>query len=181
MAQEYKLTHVQIDKEPFVDQHGNTWLTVAFEGISEPVKWVVKDPTRLVVGDSYFGEVNEVTSKAGKPYRRFKKVSQEETNPGKSYTGSTQKKEWQPRDDSAIQAQWAIGQAVQLIGSKITANKDGADLEPIEACAKRFFAMIDRVKNSPTENGSKEDRDEDAEMHRLAAMSEEINLDDIPY
>lgn len=180
MAQEYKLTHVQIDKEPFVDQHGNTWLTVAFEGISEPVKWVVKDPSRLVVGDSYFGEVNEVTSKAGKPYRRFKKVSQEETNPGKSYTGSTQKKEWQPRDDSAIQAQWAIGQAMSFF----TAKSNGKQIaEPeVEEMAKRLFAMIDRVKQgTPTENGSKEDRDEDAEMHRLAAMSEEINLDDIPY
>lgn len=51
-----------------------------------------------------------------------------------------------PRDDKAIQAQWSIGQAVQL--NLASATERSFDL--IEADAVKFFAMIDRVKNPQT-------------------------------
>lgn len=56
------------------------------------------------------------------------------------YGGS--KPSYQPRDDSHIKAQWAIGQAGLLI-------EDKNDLEGIETLAKDLFAMVDRVKGLP--------------------------------
>lgn len=47
----------------------------------------------------------------------------------------------QPRDDAAIRAQWAIGQAYSN-------QPDGAKPEDIEKTAKMLYAMVDRVKGS---------------------------------
>ena len=69
--QEYKLR--SFDKGDYTDNYGNYWCTAAFEGIGEPVKWVVKDPTSIREGETYYGEVKELTSKQGKPYLRFYK------------------------------------------------------------------------------------------------------------
>lgn len=70
MAQEYTLTSFQ--DSDFKDQNGNTWCTALFEEKhNEPIKWVVKDPTKVVVGQKYYGEVKEMQSKAGKAYLRF--------------------------------------------------------------------------------------------------------------
>ena len=69
MAQEYEVTWFQ--PTDFADNHNNYWCNVAFQGVSEPLKWVVKDPTKVKVGDKVFGEIKEQTSKAGKPYQRF--------------------------------------------------------------------------------------------------------------
>lgn len=73
----FTVKEIQKDAKPFVDQHGNTWLTVAFEGQSEPVRWVVKDPSKVTEGMSVEGDIEDATSKAGKPYLRFKRVQQQ--------------------------------------------------------------------------------------------------------
>lgn len=72
MAQDYKLLKFDPGLEnPFKDQNGNLWTTAVFEGIQEEVKWVVKDPSKIQEGNSYYGEVKKATSKAGKDYLRF--------------------------------------------------------------------------------------------------------------
>lgn len=183
--QEYTLVDVEIPKVPFTDTNGNHWITAVFEGYGEPVKWVIKDPKTAIVGEKYYGEIKDWTSAKGKTMPRFfrKPRPDNDTSPGQSHTGTTagyQKKEWQPRDDDRIVAQWAIGQATQIaIATRKTIDLKSSPLDEIETWAKELFAMVDRVKQgTPT---AKEDRDEDAEMRRLAAMGEEINLDDIPY
>jgi len=67
MAQEYEVTWFQ--PTDFADNHNNYWCNVAFQGVSEPLKWVVKDPTKVKVGDKVFGEIKEQTSKAGSHIR----------------------------------------------------------------------------------------------------------------
>lgn len=55
------------------------------------------------------------------------------------------------RDDSAIQAQWAIGQAMSWFGGDPASRLDKDDTPPfdkVEALANDLFAMIDRVKGS---------------------------------
>lgn len=49
-----------------------------------------------------------------------------------------------PRDDSAIRAQWAIGQAINLAAVKM--DKDAITLPIIEKYAKELFATVSRVK-----------------------------------
>jgi hypothetical protein len=52
------------------------------------------------------------------------------------------------RDDSAIKAQWAIGQAVQLL---IASGASSVDRDKLEEQAKELFAMVERVKGQPNE------------------------------
>ena len=195
MAQDYKLLQFKVGD--FQDQHGNTWATAAFEGVSEPVRWVVKDPSTIKEQESYYGDIKQHESKSGRPYLRFHRA----------------KKEDRPkRDDSAIRAQWAIGQAVNTLTpliAKIAGKADetfisGIDakfLEDVELKAKAFYAMVDRVKGSeaPKEEPKKtgydvfkenrpskhDDRDEDREfaslMQKGLETGEEINLDEIPF
>lgn len=48
------------------------------------------------------------------------------------------------RDDSAIRAQWAIGQAINLASVKM--DKEAITLPVIETYAKELFATVSRVK-----------------------------------
>lgn len=68
---EYKLVDVEIPKEVFKDHNGNEWITAVFEGFGEPVKWVVKDSTKIRVGETYQGEIKDWTSTKGKTMPRF--------------------------------------------------------------------------------------------------------------
>lgn len=54
---------------------------------------------------------------------------------------------WQPRDDAAIRAQWAIGQAISLASVKM--DKDKITMPVIEKYARELFATVSRVKGEP--------------------------------
>lgn len=51
------------------------------------------------------------------------------------------------RDDSAIRAQWAIGQAINLASVKM--DKEAITLPVIEKYARELFATVSRVKGEP--------------------------------
>lgn len=139
MAQDYVLT--AFNPSDFQDPHGNTWCDAAFQGVSEPVKIVVKDPTQYKEGQTLYGEITDATSKAGKSYLRFKR--QQKPEQAGSSEPST-KKEWQPRDDDGIKAQFAIKTAMSYYaGSGKTYDKDG-----LETLAKELYSMVDRVKGT---------------------------------
>ncbi len=154
MAKEYELTAFDVGREPYVDPHGNTWCTAVFLGEGEPVKWVVKDPTAIKVGQKYYGSIVEQTSKAGKPYLRFKR----EKPPENTYVSTDNKQSdeyWSERND-AIKAQFAIKTAVELLKNP---EADDISEELIEHWARSFFNMVERVaggseSENPKENGS---------------------------
>lgn len=80
---DYELTALDTgEPNPFKDDYGNTWCTAVFLGIGEPVKWVIKDPSTVKVGETYYGEIKEMKSKANKPYLRFYKAKKEDTPAG---------------------------------------------------------------------------------------------------
>lgn len=90
------------------------------------------------------------TSKSGKPYMLLKSVKvqvpgfqADVKTPSNTDAPSYGKKHSYGRDDSAIKAQWAIGQAVQLVNSGQIKHDD------IEPQAMEFFSMVERVKNPP--------------------------------
>lgn len=186
MAQEYKL--LQLKTSDFQDQHGNTWATAAFEGVSEPVRWVVKDPSTIKENETYYGDIKQQESKSGRPYLRFYRAKKED-RPAK-------------RDDSAIQAQWAINQSREYIQFQLG---DRATLTEILDTAKLFYQMIDHVKGSseapketkeePKKTGydvfkenrpnKHEERDDDREFASLLQKGletgEDIDLESIPF
>jgi hypothetical protein len=145
MSMEFKIRSFDVGKEPFVDDHGNTWCTVVFEEIGEPIKWVVKDPSSVTVGDTVYGRIEDKTSKAGKPYQRFYKEQREE-----SHTGATQDApvDWDDKNRT-IRAQWAIGQAVSATELKAS---DDAYYTDVEHLATQFFSMVERVKETKQED-----------------------------
>jgi hypothetical protein len=51
---------------------------------------------------------------------------------------------WQPRDDNAIRAQWAIGQAINLASVKM--DKEAITLPVIEKYARQLYETVSRVK-----------------------------------
>lgn len=51
------------------------------------------------------------------------------------------------RDDGAIRAQWAIGQAINLASVKM--DKEAITLPVIEKYAKELYATVSRVKGEP--------------------------------
>ena len=176
---EYELT--AFDKGDFQDPNGNFWCSGALKGVSEPVKFVVKDPTKFNVGDMLYGEIIEATSKAGKPYKRFKRAKKPEDN--HSFSGG--KREWQPRDDMAIRAQWAIGQALSKFPENCYQATDEDRmtlLHNIEHFAKEIYAMVDNVKGSVVTGSQKESEEEFASLVASAVDNgTEINLNDIPF
>jgi hypothetical protein len=187
LAQDYKLT--SFEKSDFQDNFGNYWCNAAFEGVSEPVRWVVKDPASVEVGKVYYGEIKDATSKAGKAYLRFHREKKEDAQPSHS---ETPKQEWQPRDDSHIRAQWAIGQAVSAL---VALNTDGKlEYGVVEDIAKKLFAMVDRVKGSSESTDPKANTPALTEKPSATGITaktsdavydvpegEPFSLDDIPF
>lgn len=182
-VQDYELTWFTAGD--FQDPHGNTWCNAAFVGVSEPVRWVVKDPTAKHVGDKYYGKITQETSKAGKPYLRFRQEQKpEEPQTIGGNAGATKEDDayWGEKN-SAIKAQWAIGQAIAsfpLIEGK------SYSFEQIEERAKEYFAMVDRVKGErlpalPPLTPKQQDQVEDEEIKSLMEQEQPINLDDIPF
>ena len=124
-----------------------------------------------------------------------------EKRPDGGYKPKTQFKP-DPEKQAQIKAQWAIGQAVQLVGQPTKVNKE-VSISPfpaIENAAKQFFAMVDRVKDGSTAGQTSTgnqttgqtsagnyrtegdyDGTIDKEPVQAFDESEPINLDDIPF
>ena len=83
------------------------------------------------------GEVESYTNQRGD---RFVKQVPKPAAEANSRGGFT-------RDDAAIKAQWAIGQAIALTSA--TMDKSSINMQIIEDYAKQLFATVSRVKGEP--------------------------------
>lgn len=159
--QEYILK--QFKATDFKDTHDNTWCSAVFEGVGEPVKWVLKDPSTVKIGETYYGEIKPVTSKQGKIYLRFYREKKPEA-----------KREYVDHHED-IKAEWAIGVALTKMGEMPEIGDDAnfqTWLDNTAWVAYNFTKMVDKVKT-----GDFGREDEVAEVD----LSEEVNLDDIPF
>lgn len=176
---EYKIIKVS-EQEPrtWDGEHGTVYyIRVMLEGHDRPVEIGKKSPDALKVGDTVYGTIKPTDY----PSDSFKAAQ-------KPFGGGGGKT-YQPRDDNAIRAQWAIGQAVSHYNSiAVAAVKGGADakafLDGIEETAKELYQMVDRVKASEPEKpegkrdwsslGQKKDEPN-------GEVDEPIDLSDIPF
>lgn len=139
--QEYILKDFKVSD--FKDDFGYTWCEAIFEGVGEPVKWVLKDPATVTLGVTYYGEIKQMTSKAGKPYNRFYRAKPEDTP--KASTSSSKTLDYEP----STNARWAIGMAYRAYVS-VTGSIDGAGEFPfkhIEEHARELVNMFERIKD----------------------------------
>lgn len=130
---EYKVKFLEVGD--FQDQHGNYWCNAAFDGIGEPVRWVIKDPSKIKEGESYYGKVTMEKSKAGNAYLRFRREERPEGAPLPDKPGG-----YVPKDSDAIRAQWAIGRAIEMYN----AEKIGKD--KLVETAKYLYGLVDTIK-----------------------------------
>jgi hypothetical protein len=81
-------------------------------------------------------------------------------------------KTYQPKDEAGIKAMWSIGQSVAFHASNTEAT-----FNDIEAGAKKFFAMVDRVKTGEVKTEKPVTKDYVVEDIK----DEPIDLSDIPF
>lgn len=159
----------------FKDPHGNSWINVAFEEYGEPVVMVVKDPSSVKMGNKYDGEIKQVERKSGTgTYNRFFRDKPQDGSfgQGSQQRGGT-KPAYQPRDDQAIQAQWAIGQANLQVVNGITGH------DKLEERAADFFQMIERIKNADRPEEDKHDHVQ--EVKQIMNADKHVELSEIPF
>lgn len=94
----------------------------------------LKTYSQAIAHPNFNGEVYSYLDKRGERFVRQVTKSPAETTAKGGYS----------RDDNAIRAQWAIGQAINLASVKMP--KDDITLPVIERYAKELFATVSRVK-----------------------------------
>lgn len=119
------------------DHGGEKFLitAVADDPVAGKTKFKVHTWSPTIAKEGFEGEVEKYRDKGGDDCVRLPK--KEEWKTGGSNSGP---KTSYSRDDEAIKAQWAIGQAVAWCSAH---DLESAAIEPQ---AKEFFKMIDRVK-----------------------------------
>lgn len=190
-----KVTSVDENTWSPPDKPSKVYWTIGIDGFSaEPVKWVQdkeRNSPAPVVGESQEGKV----------YKGDKGYTFYPTTPRKSYGGGKNNYN-DPDKQNQIKAQWAIGQAVQIL--KPSSPESVLNLDHLETMAKSLFNMVDRVKGSVVTDTKKQDwvkpetrerlkqakevadeaRVQNAlspEEESLLDSEEPINLDDIPF
>lgn len=96
----------------------------------------LKTYSGMVAQPNFTGEVYSYADKRGERFVR--QVPKAKSAPAAA------KKPAYTRDDDAIRAQWAIGQAINLASVKMP--KDDITLPVIERYARELFATVSRVK-----------------------------------
>lgn len=179
--QEYTIKQVS-KQEPkrYEGKYGVTlYHKVRFEGSDEVVEIGRKENHRPKEGDKLYGTIED--TEYGKKFKAERKPFTSSAKP--------------MRDDSAIQAQFAIKTAVAFLE-----KNDKATLDTVEQYAKDIFAMIGRVKASNSESSNPslkaqwdktiEAKNEDKpipndkvplEAYKNIGLDTEVNLDDIPF
>lgn len=102
-------------------------------------QWLLKTFSSRVAEVGFEGEVESYLNKRGERFVRQqpKQGAGHNNGHGNGYT----------RDDAAIKAQWAIGQAINL--ASVTMEKQSITMPVIERYAKELFATVSRVKGEP--------------------------------
>lgn len=141
--QEYKI--LQFKKGDFQDAHLNYWCDMALEGVSEPVRIAVKDPMTYSDGMTLYGHITDETSKAGKPYRRFRKDQRDEGQ--QSFSGASPSKSNYKTDDHT---QESIARSVALKAAVDYLNGQPEIKKNVLGIAEEFLAWL-QGGNQPTE------------------------------
>lgn len=114
-----------------------------------------KTYSKAIIDDNFRGDVELEERPGKKGIETFVKQAPKENSGYNPTAGSKPAgNHYQPRDDSHIKAQWAIGQAMSLV------TLETLDYRIIESIAIELFTMVDRVKNSePLEHEVPKDGD----------------------
>jgi hypothetical protein len=147
MAQTFKVTAVSPKTKPWSGTYGDMVdFYVKLEGQDAPVVVTKKAGNQgPQVGDELFGTLDM----GGKFGPKFKAERQQFGGGGSAPSGGGggSKPSYQPKDEKAIQAMWAIGQAVSAVGPITDKKQPVADYAlAVETVASELFALVDVIK-----------------------------------
>jgi hypothetical protein len=166
---------VYVDENPWHSPDGKVTIwTIKLE--HEGTRDTFSTMSSALAKEGFNGDVEIYTNDKGKTYARQAPKEEQEPAPG----APAQKRDWQPRDDDGIRAQWAIRTAVQMYSNW---NKERPEYDDVEAAAKKFFAMVDRVKHveQPKMIDANMSADDIRDIVVPFDENEPINLNDIPF
>lgn len=190
MAQEYTITKVS-DQPPKEWKHGISYYKVMVDGHSKPIDAGKK--AKPNVGDKLYGDIQVQPQEQSDKFVRVERPDSNFSTPS-----SPAKAPYQPKDEAAIQAMWAIGQSVGFWSSVKTVNEAGAlPLDGVESLAQDLFAMVLRVKAGDSNvNGSVLQKSVQISTEQQPAsdlvpvenydnvptdLEDEVDLDSIPF
>lgn len=159
---DYKITSVQ-RKENWQNEHGAFQdYAIQLEGQGW-VKLTQKESSPAPIsGDTIHGDLVDMTTKNGTTYKKLKK-----SNPNyDSHTTSSAPK--YSKDEDAIKAMWAIGQAVSVYG----------DDQKTEGFAAQLYNMVDRIKSGRSAVQDTFSTEDDVVVD---VPDGEIDLSEIPF
>ena len=173
--------------QPATDQRGNTVWYLEIEGYQGKKIRAAKKPGNVAETGPQWGELIFFEDGNGKfSYKRPPEDGAGYQNPRQTAPEAAgrpeKRKEYQPKDEEAIRAMWAIGQAI--------AQGDALTPEQIEERAVQLFVMVDTVKlaaGDPMQNVSSDGAVElpPVENYDHIVTEEEmdgpVNLDDIDF
>lgn len=135
---DYKIAGVAKDPREYQSKFGDMKAyKLKLDGVEEPVEWSRKaDSPAPKAGETISGTIEE--TQYGKKFK-------------KDYTAGGGGGR-QPKDEVAIKAMWAIGQACGIT-PKPTDDKASLDdyVALIESYAQQLFSMVERVKATPAD------------------------------
>lgn len=146
MSQEYTISIFK--PGDYQDTYGNYWCEVAFEGVSEPARWSMKEESvaKYKPGVSVYGHLEEATSKAGKAYNRFKvdqrpEGSQGPTGASKPSGGWTES----PEKQQAINRAVALNNAVLHVNLLIGMSEGTFGVEDVLTTADTLYKWLSQT------------------------------------
>jgi len=189
-TKDYKLTWFHAGD--YKDPHGNYWCNAAFDGVSEPVRWVVKDPDAVEVNKTYYGHFTKEESKTGKEYIRFRREQKPEESHANQSNSSGNKNNFNPDGQRQGMCLNNATRYVTATAQKTLSPNEFADA--VFAYAEALYRKGDLgTANVPEqtelvpEKTPAEEVDEENQEEIAAALKkhvdddEPINLDDIPF
>lgn len=156
MGRDYKV--LDFKKGTWQDDFGNYWCDMALEGVGEPVRIAVKDPTEFHNGMTLYGSLETKQNKNGSEYLKFKREKNEEA----PEAPATPAKSWQPESP---ERQENISRSVALNNAAAVFQGSGVEADDVLKVADKFYGWLRATNTVETTMGP----------------TEPVNLEDIPY
>jgi hypothetical protein len=135
-----------VDSKIIWQKGDRTIYEVELEYQGNPFK--AKSYSDRVAAIGFTGDVEVYDKQGQRGSEQFvRQAPKENAAPASSGTSTAARPAYQPKDEKAIQAMWAISQAIALSTATV---KENATLEHVYNNAAELFSMVDAVKNSDT-------------------------------
>jgi hypothetical protein len=172
MAQEYKITSIKKGNEWSSDYGTFQSYALAVEGIGEPVQLNKKVPVSQEpqVGDSLYGTMQELVSKAGKPYYRFKGEKRPDTP-----------KQYQDNSGSiTLGMVWKT--LIGIVGVPENTTDKAKFWEMVTDHTNELLSISDNIKNPSSEKKFLRNWESLGKKDEVVDVGDEpISMDDIPF